>query len=75
MKERDNGNQDIDGHERHTSTFIISISDRIYFVINNGWGPYLCVLLLARQSYGHIMIMNVLFLFIFDYCLMSIYKQ
>jgi hypothetical protein len=27
-----NGNQDIDGHERHTSTFIISISDGINFV-------------------------------------------
>jgi hypothetical protein len=39
MKElmaRVNGNQDVDGHERHTSTFIISISDRINFVINNG---------------------------------------
>jgi hypothetical protein len=51
------------------------ISDRINFVINNGWGPYLCVLLYARQSYGHIMIMNVLFLFILDNYLMSIYKQ
>jgi hypothetical protein len=29
----DNGNQDVDGHERHTSTFIIRISDRINFVI------------------------------------------
>jgi hypothetical protein len=31
-----NGNQDVDGHERYTSTFIITISDRINFVINNG---------------------------------------
>jgi hypothetical protein len=39
MKElmaRDNGNQDVDGHEPHTSTFIIWISDTINFVINNG---------------------------------------
>jgi hypothetical protein len=39
MKElmvRDNGNQDVDGHERYTSKFIIRISDRIKFVINNG---------------------------------------
>jgi hypothetical protein len=39
MKEliaHDNGNQDIDGHERRTSRFIIRISDRIDFVINNG---------------------------------------
>jgi hypothetical protein len=72
---RANGNQNIDSHERHTSRFIISISDRINFVINNGGGPYLCVLLFARQSYGHIMIMNSLFLFILDNCLMSIYKQ
>jgi hypothetical protein len=34
----------------------------------------LCVLLFARQSYGHIMIMNALFLFILDNYLMSIYK-
>jgi hypothetical protein len=40
------------------------ISDGINFVINNGWWPYLCALLFARQSYGHIMIINVLFLFI-----------
>jgi hypothetical protein len=44
-------------------------------MINNGWRPYLCILLSARQSYGHIMIMNLLFLFILDNCLMSIYKQ
>jgi hypothetical protein len=31
-----NGNQDVDGHECYTSTFIIRISDRINFVINNG---------------------------------------
>jgi hypothetical protein len=39
MKEliaRENGNHDVDGHERRTSTFIIMISDRINFVINNG---------------------------------------
>jgi hypothetical protein len=39
MKElmaRGNGNQDVDGHERCTSKFIIRISDRINFVINNG---------------------------------------
>jgi hypothetical protein len=39
MKElmaRVNGNQVVDGHERRTSTFIIRISDRINFVINNG---------------------------------------
>jgi hypothetical protein len=72
---RVNGKQDVDGHERHTFTFIISISDRIHFVINNGRGPYLSVLLSARQSYGHIMIMNSLFLFILDKCLMRIYKQ
>jgi hypothetical protein len=39
MKEfmaRVNGNQDVDGHECHTSTFIIRISDGIIFVINNG---------------------------------------
>jgi hypothetical protein len=39
MKElmaRDNGNQDVDVHERRTSKFIIRISDRINFVINNG---------------------------------------
>jgi hypothetical protein len=35
----------------------------------------LCVLLFARQSYGHIMIMNSLFLFILDNCLMSMYKH
>jgi hypothetical protein len=77
MKElmvRGNGNQDVYGHERRTSRFIIGISDRINFVINNGRGPYLCVLRFARQSYGHIMIMNLLFLFILDNCLMSIYK-
>jgi hypothetical protein len=72
---RDNGNQDVDGHEHRTSTFIIRISDRINFVINNGLGSYLCVLLSARQSYGHIMIMNSLFLFILDNYLMNIYKQ
>jgi hypothetical protein len=33
---RNNGNQDDDGHECPTSTFIIWISDRINFVINNG---------------------------------------
>jgi hypothetical protein len=70
-----NGNQDVDGHERHTSGFIIRIRDRINFVINNGWGPYLYVLRFTRQSYGHIMIMNSLFFFILDDCLMSIYKQ
>jgi hypothetical protein len=78
MKElmaHDNGNQDVDGHERRTSIFIIRISDRINFVLNNGWGPYLCVLCFARQSYGHIMIMNTLFLFILDNYVMSIYKQ
>jgi hypothetical protein len=32
----DNGNQDVDGPEHHTSIFIIRISDRINFVINNG---------------------------------------
>jgi hypothetical protein len=31
-----NGKQDVDGHERYTSTFIIMISDGINFVINNG---------------------------------------
>jgi hypothetical protein len=31
-----NFNQDIDGHERRTSRFIIRISDRINFVISNG---------------------------------------
>jgi hypothetical protein len=31
-----NGNQDVDGHERYTSIFIIRISGRINFVINNG---------------------------------------
>jgi hypothetical protein len=39
MKElmaRDNGDQDIDGHKCPTSTFIIKISDRINFMINNG---------------------------------------
>jgi hypothetical protein len=39
MKElmaRVNGNQDVDGHKRRTSTFFISISDRINFMINNG---------------------------------------
>jgi hypothetical protein len=39
MKElmtRVNGNQDVDGHERYTSTFIIRTSDRINFVNNNG---------------------------------------
>jgi hypothetical protein len=39
MKElmaRDNGNQDVDGHEHRTSKFIIRISDIINFVINNG---------------------------------------
>jgi hypothetical protein len=39
MKElmaRVNGNQDVDGHERYTPRFIIRISDRINFVINNG---------------------------------------
>jgi hypothetical protein len=30
-----NGNQDVDGYECYTSTFIIGISDRINFVINN----------------------------------------
>jgi hypothetical protein len=30
-----NGNQDVDAHERLTSIFIIRISDRIDFVINN----------------------------------------
>jgi hypothetical protein len=78
MKElmaRANGNQDVDGHECYPSTFIINISDIINFMINNGWGPYLCVLRFARQSHGHIMIMNALFLFIFYNCLMSIYKQ
>jgi hypothetical protein len=33
---RDNDNQVVDGHERPTSTFIIRISDRINFVMNNG---------------------------------------
>jgi hypothetical protein len=33
---RDNGDQDVDGHECPTSTFIISISDRINIMINNG---------------------------------------
>jgi hypothetical protein len=32
----DNGNQDVDGHERRTSRFIIRISDRINYMINNG---------------------------------------
>jgi hypothetical protein len=39
MKElmaRVNTNQDVDGHELPASTFIIRISDRINFVINNG---------------------------------------
>jgi hypothetical protein len=39
MKElmaRADGNQDVDGHECYTSGFIIKISDRIKFVINNG---------------------------------------
>jgi hypothetical protein len=72
---RDDGNQKLDGHERATSTFIIRISDGIKFLINNGVGPYLCVLLFMRQSYGHIMIMNVLFLFILDNYVMSIYKH
>jgi hypothetical protein len=52
MKElmaRDNGNQDVGGHECRTSTFIIKISDRINFVIHNGRGPYLCVLLLREK--------------------------
>jgi hypothetical protein len=43
MKERmvhENGNQDVDGHERCTSRFIIGISDRINFIINNGRGLY-----------------------------------
>jgi hypothetical protein len=31
-----NENQDVDGHEGRTSRFIIRISDRINFVINNG---------------------------------------
>jgi hypothetical protein len=31
-----NENQDVDGHERCTSKFIIRIGDRINFVINNG---------------------------------------
>jgi hypothetical protein len=31
-----NGNQNVDGHEHRTSRFIIRISDRINFVINNG---------------------------------------
>jgi hypothetical protein len=31
-----NVNQDVDGHECPTSTFIIRIRDRIDFVINNG---------------------------------------
>jgi hypothetical protein len=44
-------------------------------MINNGWGPHLFVLLSARQSYGHIMIMNSLFLLILDNYLMTIYKQ
>jgi hypothetical protein len=70
-----NWNQVVDGHEHRTSTFIIKISDRINFVINNGWGPYLFVLIFARQSYGHIMIMNSLFLFILDNYVMSIYKH
>jgi hypothetical protein len=61
---RINSKQDVDGHERHTSTFIIRINDGINFVINIGQRPYLCVLLFARQSYGHIMIMNLLFLMI-----------
>jgi hypothetical protein len=69
------GNKFVDGHERPTSKFIIRISDRINFVINNGCSPYLCVLLLARQSYGHIMIMNALFLFILDNYVIIIYKQ
>jgi hypothetical protein len=71
----DNGNQVVDGHERPTSTFIMRISDRIIFVINNCLGSYLCVLLFARQSYGHIMIMNALFFFILDNYVMSIYKH
>jgi hypothetical protein len=33
---RVNGNQDVDGHEHPTSTFIIKIGDRINFVTNNG---------------------------------------
>jgi hypothetical protein len=37
---RVNGNQDVDGHERRTSTSIIRIIDRINFMINNGWGPF-----------------------------------
>jgi hypothetical protein len=61
-----NGNQDVDGHKLYTSRFIIRISGRVNFVINNGKGPYLCVLRFTRQIYGHIMIMNVLFLFILD---------
>jgi hypothetical protein len=37
---RVNRDQDVDGHECRTSRFIIRISDRINFVINNGRGPY-----------------------------------
>jgi hypothetical protein len=33
---RVNCNQDVDGHEHPTSTFIIKIGDRINFVTNNG---------------------------------------
>jgi hypothetical protein len=70
-----NNNQDVYGHEHYTSTFIIRIGDRINFVINNGWGPYLYVLLFMRRSYGHIKFMNVLFLFILGNYLMRIYKH
>jgi hypothetical protein len=61
---RVSGNQDVDGHECRISTFIIKISDRINFVIYNGWGPYLYVLLFARQSYGHIMVMNMYYYYL-----------
>jgi hypothetical protein len=30
------GNQDVDDHKRLTSTFVIRISDRVNFMINNG---------------------------------------
>ena len=45
---RDDGKQDVDGHGRSTSTFIIEISDRINFVILMV-EDLNCVLHFARQ--------------------------
>jgi hypothetical protein len=36
VQAHDDGNQDVDGHERPTSIFIIRISDGINFIISNG---------------------------------------